>query len=107
MSWQLTIASLLVMPVIIFASRKFQRDSNAAYLEVRERIGQNLSELQEGISGVRVIQAYAQEDEQTRQFRASNRSLKPESSSYSISPERSWRYSRFMQGLGATQIQTS
>ncbi|MFK8026147.1 MAG: ABC transporter ATP-binding protein [Ilumatobacter sp.] len=75
MSWQLTIASLLVMPVIIFASRKFQRDSNAAYLEVRERIGQNLSELQEGISGVRVIQAYAQEGEQTRQFRASNRSL--------------------------------
>jgi len=75
MSWQLTIAALLVMPVIIFASRKFQRDSNDAYLEVRERVGQNLSELQEGISGVRVIQAYAQEGEQTRQFVASNRSL--------------------------------
>ena len=75
LSWQLTIAALLVMPVIIIASRKFQRDSNAAYLEVRERVGQNLSELQEGISGVRVIQAYAQEGEQTRQFVASNRSL--------------------------------
>lgn len=75
LSWQLTIAALLVMPVIIIASRKFQRDSNAAYLEVRERVGQNLSELQEGISGVRVIQAYAQEVEQTRQFVASNRSL--------------------------------
>ena len=75
MSWQLTLVALLVMPVIIVASRKFQRDSNDAYLEVRERIGQNLSELQEGISGVRVIQAYAQEGEQTRQFVASNRSL--------------------------------
>lgn len=75
MSWQLTIAALLVMPVIIVASRKFQRDSNRAYLEVRERVGQNLSELQEGISGIRVIQAYAQEGEQTRQFVASNRSL--------------------------------
>jgi ATP-binding cassette subfamily B protein len=75
LSWQLTIAALLVMPVIIIASRKFQRDSNEAYLEVRERVGQNLSELQEGISGVRVIQAYAQEDEQTRQFVESNRSL--------------------------------
>ncbi len=75
LSWQLTIAALLVMPVIIFASRKFQRDSNEAYLEVRERVGQNLSELQEGIAGVRVIQAYAQEGEQTRQFVASNRSL--------------------------------
>ncbi|MFT4657941.1 MAG: ATP-binding cassette subfamily B protein [Ilumatobacter sp.] len=75
LSWQLTIASLLVMPVIIIASSKFQRDSNEAYLEVRERVGQNLSELQEGISGVRVIQAYAQEDEQKRQFVESNRSL--------------------------------
>ncbi|MGA9277930.1 ABC transporter ATP-binding protein [Ilumatobacter sp.] len=75
LSWQLTIAALLVMPIIIIASRKFQRDSNAAYLEVRERVGQNLSELQEGISGVRVVQAYAQEHEQTRQFVSSNRSL--------------------------------
>ncbi len=75
MSWQLTIGALLVMPVIIIGSRKFQRDSNQAYLEVRERVGQNLSELQEGISGVRVIQAYAQEGEQTRQFVSSNRSL--------------------------------
>ena len=75
LSWQLTIAALLVMPVIIIASRKFQRDSNDAYLEVRERVGQNLSELQEGIAGVRVVQAYAQEHEQTRQFVSSNRSL--------------------------------
>jgi len=75
LSWQLTIVALLVMPVIIIASRKFQRDSNKAYLVVRERVGQNLSELQEGISGVRVIQAYAQEGEQTRQFVESNRSL--------------------------------
>ena len=75
MSWQLTIVALLVMPVLLVAARKFQRDSNAAYLEVRERVGQNLSTLQEGIAGVRVIQAYAREPEQTRRFVASNRSL--------------------------------
>ncbi|BAN03234.1 putative ABC transporter permease/ATP-binding protein [Ilumatobacter coccineus YM16-304] len=75
LSWELTLVALLVMPIIIIASRKFQRDSNAAYLVVRERVGQNLAELQEGISGVRVIQAYAQEGEQTRQFVESNRSL--------------------------------
>ncbi len=75
LSWQLTIVGLLVMPIILVASRKFQRDSNAAYLEVRERVGQNLSALQEGISGVRVIQAYAREPEQTRRFVESNRSL--------------------------------
>ena len=75
LSWQLTLIALLVLPVILLASIKFQRDSNAAYLDVRERVGQNLSALQEGISGVRVIQAYAREPEQRRRFRATNRAL--------------------------------
>jgi len=75
MSWQLTLVGLLVMPIIIVASRKFQRDSNAAYLDVREQIGQTLSSLQEGIAGVRVIQAYGRETEQRRRFERSNRDL--------------------------------
>ncbi len=75
MSWQLALVGLLVMPILIVASRKFQRDSNAAYLDVREHIGQNLSTLQEGIAGVRVIQAYAREPEQRRRFERSNRDL--------------------------------
>ena len=75
LSWQLTLISLLVFPFLIAASVKFQRDSNRAYLEVREKVGANLSALQEGITGVRVIQAYAREDEQIRRFRESNREL--------------------------------
>ena len=75
LSWQLTIVALLVFPILIIASRKFQRDSNTAYLDVREQVGQNLSTLQEGIAGVRVIQAYAREPEQIRRFEVSNRGL--------------------------------
>ena len=75
LSWQLTIVALLVMPVLVLSSVKFQRDSNRAYLTVRERVGANLSALQEGITTVRVIQAYAQEDEVKRKFKISNRSL--------------------------------
>ncbi len=75
MSWQLTLLALLVMPFIVVASIRFQRDSNAAYLTVRERIGENLSSLQENITAVRVIQAYAREPEQFRRFRRTNRSL--------------------------------
>jgi ATP-binding cassette subfamily B protein len=75
LSWQLTLVSLIVFPFIIAASVKFQRDSNKAYLEVREKVGANLSALQEGITGVRVIQAYAREDEQIRRFEESNRAL--------------------------------
>ena len=75
LSWQLTLVVLLVFPVLVAASVKFQRDSNVAYLRVRERVGQNLSTLQEGITAVRVIQAYAQEAAQVARFRRTNRAL--------------------------------
>ncbi len=75
LSWQLTIVALLVMPLLIAASIKFQHDSNKAYLMVRERVGANLSALQEGITTVRVIQAYAQEKETIEKFTKSNREL--------------------------------
>ncbi|MGA0894116.1 MAG: ABC transporter ATP-binding protein [Ilumatobacteraceae bacterium] len=76
LSWQLTLAVvLLVAPVLALASVKFQRDSNRAYLAVRERVGNNLSNLQEGIGAVRVIQAYGREREQSRRFAVSNRAL--------------------------------
>ena len=75
LSWELTLVALLVMPYIWFATIKFQRDSNRAYLAVRERVGANLSALQESIAAVRVIQAYSREEEQIRRFRASNQAL--------------------------------
>ncbi len=75
MSWQLTLIALLVFPLIIIASIRFQRLSNQAYLDVRERVGTNLSTLQEGITGVRIIQAYGRETEQRRRFQQSNQAL--------------------------------
>lgn len=75
MSWQLTLLALVVVPFIVLASIRFQRNSNSAYLTVRERVGENLSALQENIAGVRVIQAYVREPEQVRRFRRTNRAL--------------------------------
>lgn len=75
MSWQLALIVVVILPILGLASVRFQRVSNEAYLTVRERVGQNLSTLQEGVSGVRVVQAYGREDEQVRRFTASNRSL--------------------------------
>jgi ATP-binding cassette, subfamily B, bacterial len=75
MSWQLSLVTLLVLPILIIASIRFQRTSNHAYLDVREKVGNNLSTLQEGITGVRVIQAYGQEENRSERFRQSNRAL--------------------------------
>jgi ATP-binding cassette subfamily B protein len=74
-SWQLVLICLIPVPFVVVASVKFQRDSNHAYLEVRERIGSTLSRLQEGISGVRVIQAFGRETVETSRFATENSSL--------------------------------
>jgi ATP-binding cassette subfamily B protein len=76
LSWQLTLVVVLfVAPILGLASVRFQRLSNGAYLDVRDRVGANLSNLQEGITGVRVIQAYGREAETHRRFVVSNRAL--------------------------------
>jgi ATP-binding cassette subfamily B protein len=75
LSWQLMLICLVSIPVVSLASVKFQRDSNRAYLDVRDGIGSTLSALQEGISGVRIVQAFAREEVQAAQFSATNHDL--------------------------------
>ena len=74
-SWQLMLVVTLVLPIVIVASVRFQRRSNVAYLDVRDNVAQTLSSLQEGIAGVRVVQAYDRQEEQVRRFRVTNRRL--------------------------------
>ena len=74
-SWQLALVCLVALPFVVLASIKFQRDSNEAYLVVRDRIGGTLSNLQESIAGVRVIQAFGRETTETRRFAERNRVL--------------------------------
>ncbi len=74
-SWQLLLICLVAVPFVVLASIKFQRDSNRAYLSVRDRIGGTLSKLQEGIAGVRVIQAFGRENHEVDRFTVDNRGL--------------------------------
>jgi ATP-binding cassette subfamily B protein len=71
----LLVLSMLTMPFVAAASVKFHRESNRAYLAVRDRVGTTLTSLQEGISGVRVVQAFAREEVQIDRFATTNRDL--------------------------------
>ena len=66
--WQMALAVFGVIAVLALVTRVFQRQARAAYDMVRERIGQVLGSLQEGITGVRVVQAFTQESTQARSF---------------------------------------
>jgi ATP-binding cassette subfamily B protein len=66
--WQMALAVFAVISVLLLVTGIFQRQARRAYDMVRERIGQVLGTLQEGITGVRVVQAFTQESTQARSF---------------------------------------
>ncbi|MBT8215102.1 MAG: ABC transporter ATP-binding protein/permease, partial [Acidimicrobiia bacterium] len=65
---QLALLILIVIAVLVLISFLFQRYVGRAYKLVRERIGAVLATLQEGISGVRVVQAFTRQGEQLGTF---------------------------------------
>ncbi len=69
---QLMLACLVAVPLVVAASVRFARRSTSTYLAVRDRIAATLSRLQEGIAGVRVIQAFAREPVEIERFERSN-----------------------------------
>ena len=75
MSWQLALGTLVVVPMVAKATSWFRRESNAAYLHLRESIGTNLSTIQEGLAGVRVVQAFNQEGAVVERFHITNEQL--------------------------------
>ena len=72
--FQLSVIAFIILPLLGVATRIFRKHADTAYWAVREWIGQVLSSLQEGISGVRIIQAYGDESTQIDRFEDVNQS---------------------------------
>jgi ABC-type multidrug transport system fused ATPase/permease subunit len=72
LDWRLALATLAVFPLMAIATSIFRRRSSRAYRRVRERLGTVTATLQEDISGVRVVQAFAREERSNEQFREIN-----------------------------------
>ena len=68
LSWQLGVVVLLMSPILVVATVWYRRMSTRAYLRVRDRVGGTLTALQEGLAGVRVIQAFDQTDRTVGDF---------------------------------------
>ncbi len=57
----LAVVSLVALPVLIVASWTFHHSAGRAYHAIRDRVAETLTVLQEGLSGVRVVQAFRRE----------------------------------------------
>jgi ATP-binding cassette subfamily B protein len=76
LDWRLALASLVVFPLMAAGTTVFRRLSARAYRRVRERIGMVTATLQEDISGMRVVQAFARERESAERFGDVNRAYR-------------------------------
>ena len=70
--WKLALISYATMPLILYFTRWFQRSMNAAFVEVRKEVANLNSFVQERISGIKVVQLFAQEREELENFKKIN-----------------------------------
>ena len=61
MSWQLTLFTLFVVPVMAFAIGRIGRSLKAKSLEQQQTLSQSMSEVEETLTGIRVIKAFTAE----------------------------------------------
>lgn len=74
--WKLTLGVLVVAPVLMVAVRRYSKKLKNSGKEKQEAIGTLNSKLQETLSGIRVIKAFATERTEIRNFKKKSLELK-------------------------------
>ena len=71
-SWKLSIVVFAVLPVILFATRQFQKAMKSAFDEVRTQVANLNSFVQERISGMSIVQLFGRESLESAAFKDIN-----------------------------------
>lgn len=73
MNVELALITFAVLPLMVLVTQLFARRARVAFRETRARLAAVVGDLAEGLSGMKVIQAFAQEDASYSQFETVNR----------------------------------
>lgn len=72
--WRLTLVCLAPFPILILATYYFKESVNKSFIKVRNAVAQLNAFVQEHITGMQVVQAFAAEDREFEKFRKINKS---------------------------------
>lgn len=72
MSWEMTIVSILVLPILFYSTFWFKSKVRVAFLDVRDQIARLNSFVQEHINGMIVVQLFNREKKELERFRKIN-----------------------------------
>lgn len=70
LDWRLALVVLVAVPIIGYGLRRFNQYVRPIYRRVRDRMGDISTRLQDDLAGIRVIQAFGQEDVELERFRS-------------------------------------
>ncbi|HZG73820.1 MAG TPA: ABC transporter ATP-binding protein [Chondromyces sp.] len=76
LNWQLAIVTLLVIPVMIFTTKKIITYSSSAFLKRQQDLGELNGFIEESISGSEVTSLFGKEEKMNRQFSTFNERLR-------------------------------
>lgn len=71
--WQLTLIALIPFPIIILATYYFKESINKSFFKVRNAVAALNAFVQEHLTGMSIVQAFAAEDREYEKFRKINR----------------------------------
>ena len=66
--WRLAAVSLLPVPFVVLVAQRYGRRARPALQEVQQRLAELTAEVEENVSGVRVVKSFAAEDRQLARF---------------------------------------
>ena len=72
-NWQLTLVCLLPFPILIIGTYYFKESVNKSFIRVRNAVSALNAFVQEHITGMQIVQAFAAEDKEFNKFRRINR----------------------------------
>ncbi|TBN00438.1 ABC transporter ATP-binding protein [Hyunsoonleella flava] len=72
MNWKLTLIVFGMLPIVLYATRLFQKYMKKAFEEVRTEVSNLNSFVQERLTGMKILQLFAREDIENEKFRQIN-----------------------------------
>ena len=72
LNWKLSLIAFVTMPIVLYATKIFQRYMKRAFEEVRTEVSNLNSFVQERVTGMKVLQLFTREETEYKKFKAIN-----------------------------------
>jgi len=73
MNWKLSLMALIPFPILIIATYYFKESVNKSFIKVRNAVASLNAFVQEHITGMHIVQAFASEERESEKFKKINR----------------------------------